>query len=235
MSRLATQALGVVLASTAVAVGAGAVLAGRIVRAEREAARPPEPVTEPGARPAIVVFGAEVLATGPSDELIARLDHARALFEQGLAPTIVVSGGTSVDARGRTLDETATMTAWLTERGVTAEAILIGRPGDTTRQTVETMARMTREAGLSPWLAVSSPFHARRILDEAGRLGIDVVVTGPADSPVSLTPRVRRFQLLMEVLATVYYAVPPTLTAGRRTPVHAVRHRIGQYLIRNEE
>lgn len=82
------------------------------------------------------------------------------------------------------------------------------------------------------WIGIERHFTG---LDEAGRLGIDVVVTGPADSPVSLTPRVRRFQLLMEVLATVYYAVPPTLTAGRRTPVHAVRHRIGQYLIRNEE
>lgn len=235
MSRLATQALGVLLASATVAIGAGAVLAGRIVRAEREAARSPEPVTEPGAQPAIVVFGAEVLPTGPSDELIARLDHARALFEQGLASTIVVSGGTSVDAQGRTLDETTTMTTWLIGQGVPAEAILTGRPGDTTRQTVETMARMTREAGLSPWLAVSSPFHARRILDEAGRNAIHVAVTGPADSPVSLTPRVRRFQLLMEVLATVYYAAPPTLTAGRRTPLHAARHRIGQYLIRNEE
>lgn len=235
MSRLAAQVLGALLVSTAVAVGTGAVLAGRVVRAERRAIRPPEPDTRPGARTAIVVFGAQTLPTGPSDELIARLEHARALFDEGLASTIVVSGGSAVDEEGRELDETAAMTAWLIDRGVPADAILIGRPGDNTRQTVATMARMTREAGLSPWLAVSSPFHARRILDEAARVGIDVEVSGPGDSPETLTPRVRRFQLLMEVLATAYYALPPTLTARTRTPLHAVRRRIGQFLIRHEE
>jgi len=235
MRRLAARALGALLASTAVAGGAGAVLAGRIVRAEQRAIRPPQLDIRPGFRTAIVVFGAQVLPTGPSDELIARLDHACALFDEGLASAIVVSGGTSVDAEGRTLDETATMTAWLIDRGIPAEAILIGRPGDNTRQTVATMARMTREAGLSPWLAVSSPFHARRILDEAARVGIDVAVSGPGDSPETLTPRVRRFQLLMEVLATAYYAVPPTVTDRTRTPLHTWRRRIGQFLIRHEE
>ena len=235
MSTVATRALGALLASTAIAVGTGAVLAGRVVRAERRAIRPPVPDDHPGAWAAIVVFGAQTLPTGPSDELIARLDHARALFEQGLAPTIVVSGGTSIDDAGHTLDETTAMAAWLIDHGVPAEAILIGRPGDNTRQTVATMGRMTRDLGLHPWLAVSSPHHARRILDEAGRVGIDVVASCPGDSPETLTPRVRRFQLLVEVLATAYYALPPTLTAGRRTPLHSVRRRVGQYLIRHEE
>ncbi len=83
------------------------------------------------------------------------------------------------------------------------------------------------ERGLDP--------RARRILDEAGRVGIDVVASCPGDRPETLTPRVRRFQLLVEVLATAYYALPPTLTAGRRTPLHSVRRRVGQYLIRHEE
>ena len=75
----------------------------------------------------------------------------------------------------------------------------------------------------------------RRILDEAKRVGIDVVVSGPGDSPVTSTPHIRRFQLLIEVLATTYYAMPPTLTARTRTPLTSVRRRIAEYLIRNEE
>lgn len=235
MSKVATKAVGTLLASTAVVVVTGAVLAGRVVRAERRAILPPVLRLRPDDRPTIVVFGAQTLPTGPSDELISRLGHARALFEQGLASTIVVSGGTSVDGDGRTLDETADMTAWLIDHGVPAEAIAIGRPGDNTRQTVATMGRLTREDGLHPWLAVSSPFHARRILDEAKRVGIDVVVSGPGDSPETLTPRVRRFQLSMEVLATTYYAMPPTITARTRTPLQSLRRRFAEYLIRNEE
>ena len=234
MSRFVTRALGALLTSTAIAVGTGAVLAGRAVRAERRAILPPVLRVGPDDRPAIVVFGAQTLPSGPSDELISRLNHARTLLEQGLAPTIVVSGGTSIDDDGRTLDETADMTAWLIDHGVPAAAIAIGRPGDNTRQTVATMGRLTREQGLHPWLAVSSPFHARRILDEAKRVGIDVVVSGPGDSPETLTPRIRRFQLLMEVLATAYYAMPPTLTARTRTPLTSVRRRIAEYLIRDE-
>lgn len=229
------RALGALVTSTAIAVGTGAVLVGRVVRAERQAILPPVLRIHPDGRPTIVVFGAQTLASGPSDELIARLEHARTLFEQGLAPTIVVSGGTTVDDDGRALDETADMTTWLIDRGVPAEAIATGRPGDNTRQTVATMGRLTREQGLHPWLAVSSPFHARRILDEAKRVGIDVVVSGPGDSPVTSTPHIRRFQLLIEVLATAYYAMPPTLTARTRTPLTSVRRRIAEYLIRNEE
>jgi len=229
------RALGALLTSTAIAVGTGAVLAGRVVRAERRAILPPVLRVQPDDRPAIVVFGAQTLPSGPSDELIARLDHARALFEQGFASTIVVSGGTTVDDDGRALDETADMTAWLIDHGVPADAIATGRPGDNTRQTVATMGRLTREQGLYPWLAVSSPFHARRILDEAKRVGIDVVVSGPGDSPVTSTPHIRRFQLLIEVLASAYYAMPSTLTARTRAPLTSVRRRIGEYLIRNEE
>ena len=235
MSRVATKAVGTLLTSTAVVVVTGAVLTGRVVRAERRAILPPVLRLRPDGQPAIVVFGAQTLPTGPSDELIARLEHARALFEQGLASTIVVSGGTTVDDDDRTLDETADMTAWLIDHGVPAAAIAIGRPGDNTRQTVATMGRLTREQGLQPWLAVSSPFHARRILDEAKRVGIDVVVSGPGDSPVTSTPHIRRFQLLIEVLATAYYAMPPTLTARTRTPLQSLRRRFAEYLIRNEE
>jgi hypothetical protein len=153
------------------------------------------------------------------------------------APSVRIGegGGTTVDDDGRSLDETADMTTWLIDRGVPAEAIATGRPGDNTRQTVATMGRLTREQGLHPWLAVSSPFHARRILDEAKRVGIDVAVSGPGDSPVTSTPHIRRFQLLIEVLATTYYAMPPTLTARTRTPLTSVRRRIAEYLIRNEE
>ena len=60
-----------------------------------------------------------------------------------------------------------------------AAAIIQGRPGGNTRETISAMARLEVDELLGPWIAVSTPFHARRIRDEARRAGIDVVVSGP--------------------------------------------------------
>lgn len=235
MNGFAARTFGTVLVAAAVCMGAGAVLVGRVLLAERRATRPPVLSTRPGDRSAIVVFGAETLPTGPSRELAARLRHARDLFAQGLASVVVVSGGTVVDGEGRILDETADMAAWLIDEGVPVEAVLIGRPGGNTRQTVATMARMTRDEGLHPWLAVSTPYHARRIRDEAWRAGIDVVVSGPDDSPETRSRRVHRSRVLTEALASLYYVLPPTLTARVRTSAGTWRHRIPLRLAGRDE
>lgn len=235
MNRFATRLLRTALAATAACVGTGAFLVGRVLLAERQSMRPPVLPTRAGDRAAIIVFGAETLPTGPSRELAARLRHALGLFDQGLASVIVVSGGTVVDDQGRTLDETADMAAWLIDHGVPADAVIPGLPGGNTRQTVATMARMTRDAGLHPWLAVSTPYHAQRILDEARRVGVDVVVSGPADSPEMLAQRVHRSRVLTEALAAVYYVLPSTVTAQVRTSAGTWRHRIPLLLAGRDE
>ena len=232
MSAVRGHARGAALAATVVGIAAGVVLVGRVVWAERQALRPPKLTGGPGDRAAIVVFGGQTEPTGPSEELVSRLSHAQALYEQGLAATIVVSGGSVVDDEGRTLDEAADMTTWLVEHGVPAHAVMLGLPGDNTRQTVATMARITREIGLRPWLAVSSPYHARRIRDEAGRAGVDVVVSCPHDSPETLVPRVHRVRLLSEVVATVYYMLPTLVTSRISTSAGTWRHSIPHRLAR---
>ena len=226
MAHAAVRTLGSVLAVTAVGAGAGALLIARVVRAERRALAPPTIQSGPGDRPAIVVFGAEVVLTGPSKELASRLRHALRLFKQGVASVIVVSGGVVVNDEGHVLDEGAVMSDWLIERGVPAESVIVGLPGDNTRQTVATMARLTREAGLHPWVAVSTPFHARRIADEAWRAGIDVVVSGPIDSPESGVPRLRRIRVVTEAVATVYYVLPESITSRVSTSAGTWRHRV---------
>lgn len=212
----------------------GALVVARVVRAESKALAPVTLRPEPGDKLAIIVFGAETESTGPSDELASRLRHALRLYELGVASVIVVSGGVVIDDEGRILDETADMSAWLIEHGVPAESVIMGLPGDNTRQTVSTMARLSRELGLHPWVAVSTPYHARRILDEARRAGIDVIVSGPADSPESLVPRVRRVRVLTEAIATVFYVLPESVTSRVRTSAGTWRHRIPLLLGGNE-
>jgi uncharacterized SAM-binding protein YcdF (DUF218 family) len=197
----------------------------RVVRAEAAALKPVFYTPKPGMHPALVVFGCETLPTGPSRELSARLSHAHWLWRHDVAKVIVVSGG--VDGE---LDEVTDMTTFLIEAGVPSEAIIQGRPGGNTRETISTMARLGVDEFLGPWIAVSTPFHARRIRDEALRAGIDVVVSGPKDSPETLDRAVHRSRVITEAIATVYYLLPLAVTARVRTSTGTLRHRLPWYL-----
>lgn len=169
----------------------------------------------------IVVFGATALATGPSRELIARLDHAHGLWRCGLGRIIVVSGGTVGE-----IDEVSVMAEYLREAGVPLAAIVLGRPGANTRQTCQTIARISAELDTQRWIAVSTPFHARRIRDEARRNGLCVIVSGPVSSPEMQNAPVHRARLVTEVLATAFYALPPYITQRIRTSKGTWRHSL---------
>ena len=221
-TRSVAAAMGILVAGAAAsAAAAAAVLVGRVVLAERDAIRPVVLTPVPGQRYAMVVFGAETLPTGPSRELAARLTHAVSLWRVGVVDVVVVSGGISGE-----LDEVADMAAYLLAAGLPAEAVREGRPGGNTRQTIATMARLSTEESLGPWIAVSTPYHARRIRDEARRAGIDVVVSGPADSPETLNRAVHRSRVLTEAVASLYYVLPPSLTARLRTTTGTLRHSL---------
>ena len=76
------------------------------------------------ARPvdAIVVMGAAQYDGEPSPQLAARLDHVVELWPQGLAPLVVVTGG---NRPGDRFTEAEASAAYLTERGVPADAIVL--------------------------------------------------------------------------------------------------------------
>ena len=220
--------------------GAGAVTAGlvaagvgwltvRVRRAETRALASPVASRPPGARDraALVVFGGRVRPDGPCAELRARLDHARRLWLAGAAPLVAVSGGLDGD-----LDEVAAMADYLVRAGLPPDAVRPARPGGTTRETMRTLRRQADRDGLGPFVAVSSAYHARRILDEARRLGLDVVVSAPTDAPENRLRHVRRVRLGTEVVATVWYALPDRWT--RRTPagVRRLRHTVPLALAR---
>ena len=80
------------------------------------------------ARPvdAIVVMGAAQYDGEPSPVLAARLDHVVDLWPQGLAPLVVVTGGKRPEDR---FTEAEASAAYLVERGVPAEAIVLEDEG----------------------------------------------------------------------------------------------------------
>ncbi|HXJ81550.1 MAG TPA: peptidoglycan DD-metalloendopeptidase family protein, partial [Candidatus Methylomirabilis sp.] len=118
---------------------------------------------------AIVVFGAAIWATGPSATLRLRTLRGVELYERGLAPVVVCSGGSS--GRG---SEPRLMADLMVAQGVPASALVFDEAGATTRATITSLRRL----GGGTWrriLAVSSPFHLFRIVEESRRQGIEAL------------------------------------------------------------
>jgi vancomycin permeability regulator SanA len=109
---------------------------------------------------AAVVFGAQVLPNGqPSDALRARLDKAVALYDEGRASVLIMSGG--IDIGGT--DEAEAMRDYAVSRGVDPNSILTDNGGATTEDTVTDTLTICHEEGYDRIAAVSSFYHLARI------------------------------------------------------------------------
>ena len=120
---------------------------------------------------AIVVFGARVRPDGtPSITLANRVLTASELYRQGMADTIVMTGG--IEPTG--FDETVVMRDLAVELGVPAAAIVLDAEGDTTSASVTNTTRILRDRGLNRVLAVSQFYHLPRIKLTYAAAGVDV-------------------------------------------------------------
>lgn len=141
------------------------------------------------ARPAqaIIVLGAAQYDGRPSPVLARRLDHAAALYEEGVAPLIVVTGGRRPGDR---FTEAEAGANYLEEAGVPGGAIEREVQGDNSWESLAAAARFLRADGITSVVLVSDPYHAMRIDGIAHELGLDAVVS-PAGSGSALGPLVR--------------------------------------------
>jgi uncharacterized SAM-binding protein YcdF (DUF218 family) len=131
---------------------------------------------------AIVVLGAAQYAGRPSPVLRARLDHAVALWQRGLAPRLVLTGGTGV---GDTTSEAAVSRRYVRRHGVPDSAILLENRGRTTSQSLRAVAGLLGETAPSSVVLVSDPFHSLRLAIIARRLGLDPHTSPTRTSPIS--------------------------------------------------
>jgi len=133
------------------------------------------------ARPvdAIVVLGAAQYDGRPSPQLQARLDHVVELWERGLAPAVVVTGGKQPGDR---FTEAEASAEYLAARGVPREAMLAE---DTSHNSYDSLVGVSdllpEGAGV---LLVSDPFHSLRIRLIAEELGMDAYVSPTRTSPL---------------------------------------------------
>jgi vancomycin permeability regulator SanA len=136
---------------------------------------------------AIVVLGAAQYDGRPSPALEARLDRAFELWDAGMAPVIVVTGGRQ---EGDRFTEATAGYNDLRARGVPDEALRLEVQGHSTYESLAATARFLREEGIDDVVLVSGPAHARRLAGIASDVGLDAAVSS-ADGQPSLRSLVR--------------------------------------------
>ena len=130
---------------------------------------------------AIVVLGTAQFNGRPGPVLRARLDRALALYQDGYAPLIVVTGGKQ---QGDAFTEAEAGHAYLTERGVPATAILLEAEGSDSWESMQAVDALLAARSLSRVLLVSDGFHLFRLKKMAHDLGLTAFAAPVRDSPI---------------------------------------------------
>ena len=152
---------------------------------------------------AIVVLGAAQYVGRPSPVLRARLDHAITLWRNGMAPTMIVTGGTGT---GDTTSEAAVSQRYVIQHGVPERAILLETQGRTTSQSMSGIAALMGTRNRRDILLVSDPFHMLRLTILARRHGLDPYASPTPTSPISASPTERwKYALSESIKAPLAY------------------------------
>lgn len=126
---------------------------------------------------ALVVLGASQLDGRPGPVLQARLDHALRLYQDGLAPLVVTTGG---NQEGDRFTEAESAAAWLVAAGVPAESVVALPVGGNTLDSLVPVAELAATSGWEQGvLVVSDPWHVYRVRVMADELDIPVAGTSP--------------------------------------------------------
>jgi uncharacterized SAM-binding protein YcdF (DUF218 family) len=132
---------------------------------------------------AIVVLGAAHYNGRPSDVLRARLEQAAVLYEEGMAPVVVVTGGM---ADGDRVSEATVSQRYLVGRGLPDSAVVVLPIGRNSRESMTSAAEWLLDHGLESILLVSDPFHMARLAAEARGQDLVPWVSPTRTSPISL-------------------------------------------------
>jgi len=134
-----------------------------------------------GSVDAIVVMGAAQYDGRPSPQLQARLDHVVELWNQGVAPTVIVTGG---NQPGDRFTEAESSTNYLVEQGVPAVVILAEDTGHSSWESLQNVVALARERGITRIVLVSDPYHTLRVRLMAEELGFQAYTSSTQTGPV---------------------------------------------------
>ncbi len=147
---------------------------------------------------AIVVLGAAQYDGRPSPVLQARLDHAFGLYERGLAPYVLLTGGRG---DGDRQSEAGAGRRYLVKRGVPDTMIIYEDEGRTTFASMRNAAERLRRVNGQTVLLVSDPFHMLRLSLLARLHGLTPHGSPTRTSPISRNPLLEFEYAVRESLA----------------------------------
>jgi uncharacterized SAM-binding protein YcdF (DUF218 family) len=152
---------------------------------------------------AIVVLGAAQYDGRPSPVFEARLEHAVALWREGIATSFVVTGG---KLPGDRTTEAAVAREYAIAHGVPASAIFGEDEAHNTLDSLRVVAGKLDGRGMHSAVFVSDPTHMLRVLRIAKDLGIQAYGSPTTTSPIAGDP-VRGAQATVHELGalTVYF------------------------------
>jgi uncharacterized SAM-binding protein YcdF (DUF218 family) len=128
---------------------------------------------------AIVVFGAAEYSGRPSPVYRARLDHAFEIFQRGIAPVVITTGGAAADPR---YSEGGVGHEYLMHRGIPDASLIAETQGSDTAQSAQRVAVIMRTNHMHSCVAVSDEYHVFRIRKLLEHEGVQVFVAPRPDS-----------------------------------------------------
>jgi uncharacterized SAM-binding protein YcdF (DUF218 family) len=161
---------------------------------------------------AIVVLGAAQYVGRPSPVLRARLDHALGLWQRGLAPRLIFTGGMGA---GDTTSEAAVSRVYAMRHGVPDTAILLENEGRTTRESLAAVSAIMRARQLRTAILVSDPFHMLRLRILSTQYGVDASTSPTKTSPISANRGQAFIYVLSESIKVPMLIVAHTFSLDR--------------------
>jgi vancomycin permeability regulator SanA len=143
------------------------------------------------ARPtqAIVVMGVAQYDGRPSPQLQARLDHVLTLWNVGLAPLVVTTGG---NQPGDRFTEAEASRRYLVEGGIPESAILLENEGSSTLDSLQRVDRLLEAQDITDVVIVTDAYHAARSRLVARDFGLQAHVSATPSSVVVGGENLRR-------------------------------------------
>jgi uncharacterized SAM-binding protein YcdF (DUF218 family) len=160
---------------------------------------------------AIVVLGSAQYNGVPSSIFEARLEHAIALYEDGVAPVIVTVGGR---AAGDEFTEAEAGREYLAGAGVPGDALLAVPEGTDTLESMRVVSTAFDERGWSSAVLVTDPWHAMRAERMAEDAGLDAESSPTRQGPAVQTRTTQFRYILRETAAYLLYRVTGESVAG---------------------
>ncbi|WP_223198433.1 YdcF family protein [Solihabitans fulvus] len=149
-----------------------------------------------------VVLGAAQYNGRPSPVLQARLEHAKSLFDEGVVRYLLTTGGRQP---GDKYTEGQAGQMWLAAHGVPEDRIVVVGEGRDTLGSMQAVATVAKERGLSTAMIVSDPWHSLRARTMAQDAGLRAWTSPTHSGPIVQTRDTQSRYILRETGALLYY------------------------------